>query len=391
MIFHTLAESGRFQLTMHHWAVSDAGSGADRKTAPKSKSRVLQSGAYHINFKNRMDSDAPDFLVEFLNYMLTITGRSVNTVQSYYLDLRTFFRFLMVYTGQAPLEKFHEINISPFTLEQLKKVRLSDLYAYLNFCMQTLNNGDQARARKASCLRSFFKYMQKMNYIADNPTKDLEMPSLQKRLPKHLTLDESIEMLEHVESSAPARDFCILTFFLNCGMRVSELVGINLSSIQEQALSIIGKGNKERIIYLNQACMEALKAYLDNERSKLKEIHDSDALFLSRNGNRISKRRVQQIVEYNLKKNGLFGYSTHKLRHTAATLLYQYGNVDIRVLKELLGHASLSTTEIYTHVSNEQVKEAVAKSPLKKIHPNISETTEKPHPDAQKNSSGEDQ
>ncbi len=207
-----------------------------------------------------------------------------------------------------------------------------------------------------------------MNYVKDNPTKDLEMPSIPKRLPKHLTLNESMNVLENVESDFPARDFCMLTFFLNCGMRVSELVSINLFSIQEQNLRIIGKGNKERSVFLNDSCMEALQNYM-TERQKITVIKEPNALFLSRNGSRISKRRVQQIVEYNLKKNGLFGYSTHKLRHTAATLLYQYGHVDIRILKELLGHASLSTTEIYTHVSNEQIEEAVSKSPLKSVHP----------------------
>ena len=339
-----------------------------KKNTGSKNGRILAGQGFSMDLRNKIDQDAPDYLREFLNYMLTIKGRSANTVESYYLDLRVFFRFLKVYQGIAPLDQFHEILISDFPLERIKKIRLPDIYAYLNFCMRTLGNGDQARARKSSCLRTFFKYLHKMNYIPENPTKDLELPAIKKRLPKHLTLNESIEVLEHVESDFPARDFCMLTFFLNCGMRVSELVGINISSIQENALRIIGKGNKERIVFLNQSCMNALSAHLE-ERRKLPEIKEIDALFLSRTGRRISKRRVQQIVEYNLKKNGLVGYSTHKLRHTAATLLYQHGYVDIRVLKELLGHASLSTTEIYTHVSNEQVADAVGKSPLQDADP----------------------
>ncbi|MEG0229357.1 MAG: tyrosine-type recombinase/integrase, partial [Oscillospiraceae bacterium] len=219
--------------------------------------------------------------------------------------------------------------------------------------------------RKVSALRTFYKYLTvKSNLLENNPVKELEIPSLKKSLPKYLSLNESVTLLENVSSSNKIRDFCILTLFLNCGMRLSELVGINLEDIKDNTLKLLGKGNKERIIYLNEQCINTIEEY---SKIRPKDTKEKNALFISKKGARLSKRRVQEIVTYNLEANGLNGYSTHKLRHTAATLLYQYGNVDINILKELLGHENLGTTQIYTHISNKQLEDASLKSPLKSV------------------------
>ena len=206
-------------------------------------------------------------------------------------------------------------------------------------------------------------------FLEENPALNLELPSVRKSMPKYLTLEQSLDLLNSVDGSMDSefqeRDYCILTLFLNCGMRLSELVGINLQDIRDNTLRLLGKGNKERIIYLNQTCMDAIADYL-SVRSRQEKIVDKQALFISQRGTRISARRVQMIVEMYLKKSGLggMGYSVHKLRHTAATLMYQYGQIDIRVLKDILGHVNLGTTEIYTHVSNTQMEHAADSNPL---------------------------
>lgn len=217
-----------------------------------------------------------------------------------------------------------------------------------------------------------------MNLIEENPAKNLEIPSGKKTLPKYLTLEQSVELLNAVDGSFKSRDYCMITLFVNCGMRLSELVGINLSDIRDNTLKLFGKGRKERIVYLNQACIDAVAAYL-NDRNKLKIIKDNNALFLTRNGTRIGNRGVEKIVEANLRKAGLsgMGISPHKLRHTAATIMYQYGNVDIRVLKEILGHVNVGTTEIYTHVSDKQLEKASQSTPLSNLKPKTDDDKDK--------------
>lgn len=203
-----------------------------------------------------------------------------------------------------------------------------------------------------------------MGLIEENPTKNLETPKKKKSLPKHLTLEESMKFLVTIGGVHKDRDFCIMTIFLNCGLRLSELCGLNFKDISENSIRVVGKGNKERIVYLNEACVNALNAYLKVRSNG--EVKDKNALFISRLKTRISPKTVQWIVKSNLEKAGLAGkgLSTHKLRHTAATLMYQHGGVDIRVLQEILGHESLSTTEIYTHISSTQLENAAKKSPL---------------------------
>ncbi|MCL2857922.1 MAG: tyrosine recombinase XerC [Oscillospiraceae bacterium] len=313
--------------------------------------------------------DAPKPLRDFLFYMLTIRGRSPRTVDAYYTDLRTFLRYLKTKAGkQGEHTDISNVSIADINAEALKKVSLSDVYDFLNYTMTERENGAKARARKVSSLRTFFNYLTvKEHLLEDNPLKHLELPSVKKTLPKHLTLEESIELMAAVDTKFPRRDYCILTLFLNCGMRLSELVGINLLDVRlgEGTVKILGKGSKERIAYLNEACVFAIEQHLQ-ERAEIMGAAKEKALFLSSRGRRISPRRVEQIVAQCLKAAGLEGqgYSPHKLRHTAATLLYQHGQVDIRVLKEILGHANLATTELYTHVSNKQIESAVHKSPL---------------------------
>ena len=319
-------------------------------------------------------ADAPKPLRDFLFYMLTIRGRSPRTVDAYYTDLRTFLRYIkarkiMGLALSGSDAEILEVDISDAGLELLRGVTLSDVYDFLNYVFTERDNNAKTRARKVSSLRSFFKYLTvKEHALEENPVKNLELPSVKKSLPKHLTLEESLELIAAAGSKYPRRDYCIITLLLGCGMRLSELVGINLQDIRDNTLRLLGKGNKERIVYLNEACLHALEEYRA-ERAAMPKAANSKALFLSSRGTRITPRRVQQIIEQRLKAAGLGGrgYSPHKLRHTAATLLYQHGKVDIRVLKEILGHANLATTELYTHVSDSQVEEAAAKSPLASV------------------------
>lgn len=324
-------------------------------------------------------SDCPAYLKEFLFYMITIRGRSRRTVDAYYIDLRTFLRYLKcvkIESGDpTDMDYFNSRCISDISIETLAALSLGDVYAFLNYTAENRENTAKTRSRKVSAIRSFFQYLtKKAGYLKRNPVEDLEVPADRKSVPRYLTLEESLELLTHIDPAASsyARDYCMVTLLLNCGMRLSELVGINLQDIrwEDKTLRLLGKGNKERIIYLNDACLKAIDAYMAIRRTPAKEAY-KNALFLSSQGTRISPRRVEQIVGNCLQQAGLSGrgYSPHKLRHTAATLMYQHGGVDIRVLKEILGHANLGTTEIYTHLSSTQMENAANSSPLSKITP----------------------
>ena len=317
-------------------------------------------------------NDCPLYLQDFLFYMETIKGRSERTVDGYYVDLRSFIRFLLIENGVVSNEiDYKDIKIADTSFDMIKNATRMDAMKFLSEFQRNHDNEAKARSRKVSAIRSFYKYLTvSSGKLSENPMLNLETPKLRKTLPKYLTLEQALELLTHVESSFTERDFCIITLFLNCGMRLSELCGINLNDIRDNQLKLLGKGNKERIVYLNDSCLLAIENYLKvlNSGEKVKRV-DKNALFLNINGKRISPRRVEQIVEHCLKEAGLdgMGISPHKLRHTAATLLYQDAGVDIRVLKELLGHESLSTTEIYTHVSNKQIEDASNRSPLRNV------------------------
>lgn len=324
--------------------------------------------------KKEIYYDAPKFLVDFLNYDEVIKNKSSSTVNEYYLDLTTFLRYIKLINGLTDMsEPFDRISINDVTIDLLKTITLSDLHSFLVYCKNDRSNNATTRARKVSTIRSFFKYLTShVNLLENNPAELLDAPKISTSLPKHLTLEESLELLNSVNSidnPNRARDYCIITLFLNCGLRLSELCNINLPDIKSDgSLTIVGKGNKERIVYLNEACLSALEDYLKVRPVEGVSAEHKNALFISRNKRRISNKTVQHIVYTALEKCGLDGkgLSTHKLRHTAATLMYQHGGVDVRTLQNILGHANLGTTQIYTHVSDNQIKSAIDANPLSK-------------------------
>ncbi|MCL2081273.1 MAG: tyrosine recombinase XerC [Oscillospiraceae bacterium] len=312
-----------------------------------------------MNYQN----GAPPVISRFLSYHETIKGHSKRTVDEYFYDLRIFFRFLKQHRGLSGGE-FDEIDISDVDLELVKTVTLQDIYAYMSFLSRERGQKQAARARKVASIRSFFKYLTlKAHLLDENPVIDLDSPKLQKTLPRYLKLDECIQLLDSVSGRFPARDYCILTLFLNCGLRVSELCGLNTGDIKDDSLRVLGKGSKERTVYLNDACLGAISAYMP-ERERLQPVNEK-ALFLSQKRNRIDRRTVHNIVKKHLAEAGLDSvrYSSHKLRHSAATLMLQNG-VDVRTLQELLGHENLNTTQIYTHIENTQLREAATANPL---------------------------
>ena len=318
----------------------------------------------------------PEFVNSFLDYSITILNKSPNSVKEYNYDIANFLKFMMIHFKLTNETDYEQIDITKFSEQDLKKITLSDIHSYVSHLAIDNKSKATTRARKISTIRIFFKYLsQKTNILEVNPAQNLETPKLEKRMPKYLSLDDSKKLLnaaDNQDNRNYKRDYAITTLFLNCGMRLSELVGINMNDIDfnECKMTVIGKGNKERTIYLNKSCMVAINDYISSRPPQSLIKRDSKnsekALFLSEQKKRISNRTVQAIINKELQQAGLDSknLSVHKLRHTAATLMYQYGNVDIRALQELLGHQSISTTEIYTHVSNDQVRNAVESNPL---------------------------
>ncbi|WP_312693611.1 tyrosine recombinase XerC [Caproiciproducens sp.] len=319
--------------------------------------------------KSEWLSEAPPIIKEFLGYVGTIKGKSPKTVAEYYLDLRTFFRYIkMSRKLVSPEIDFEKINISDIDLNLIKTITLTDVFEYMNYLSSERHNKASTRSRKVSSLRTFFKYLtNKTGKLAVNPVEELETPKQKKSLPKYLTLEQSLELLSKVGGSTKERDYCILILFLNCGMRLSELVSLNLSDVRHgtSTVRIVGKGNKERIVYLNDACIDAINRYIAVRPNNA--LVYKNALFISKQNKRISPKTVQYIVKKYLSEIELGNLSVHKLRHTAATLMYQHGHVDIRVLKDILGHENLGTTEIYTHLSDEQMANAAKANPLSKV------------------------
>lgn len=330
------------------------------------------------------DKKLPKLLRDYLNYNINL-NKSNNTINEYQYDLTRFLKYMKALEMSKKEINFDEIDISDIDSNFLKRIDSSDIYEYLSYLKTNLNNSATTRARKIASIKGFFRYLSvKVRVIEDNPAKEIETPKLDKTLPKYLTLNESQrllnkakegdkklygrskhqdkEMTEHQKYLA-IRDYAIVTLFLNCGMRLSELVGINISHIKfdEAILTVVGKGNKQRTVYLNKACLMAI-----NDYCKVRPVitgPDKDALFLSDRKKRISRRMVQTSIGQYLESAGLSGYSVHKLRHTAATLMYQNG-VDVRALQEILGHENIGTTEIYTHVDNYQIRQAIENNPL---------------------------
>ena len=321
-------------------------------------------------------------LRDFANYKLTIAGCSRSTVNEYMRDIRDFCQFLIAdRSGINPdSEEFVKISINQVDLAFLRSIEVMEIYNYLSFCDYSRGNKQNARARKLCAIRALFKYYCKTRMLIDNnPAEKVDSPKKQKSLPKHMTYEEAVYFIETVHNDTSQTDFirirnwCIVTLFLNCGMRLSELVGISLNDIDRflRSVRILGKGNKERILYFNDACRAALEEYIPLREEQKVATENENALFLSRLGKRIDVRMVQKMVYKYLDAAGLGnrGLSVHKLRHTAATLMYSKGGVDVRVLKEILGHEQLNTTQIYTHVSNSEVEAAMAKNPLAGLAP----------------------
>ena len=317
----------------------------------------------------------PDLLREFASYKQSIQGCSPKTVTEYLTDLRMFCRYLIVTRdGQKPCDELlKETPFAHLDLEFFASVTTVEIYEFLYYAGEGRGNANCAKSRKLCAVRMFYKYLTvKRGLLENSPAANIESPKQKRTLPKHLTVDESVALLSAVQEDTSSenrpRDYAILTLFLNCGFRLSELAGISFSDLDPQLRSVrvVGKGAKERIVYFNDACRDALENYIPIRRAMVPKPTDKDALFLSGQGRRISVKTVQWMVKKYLTAAGLEykHYSTHKLRHTAATLMYQTGRVDIRVLKDILGHEQLTTTQIYTHVSDKGMEQAMAENPL---------------------------
>lgn len=323
---------------------------------------------------NYISDDTPKILKDFLLYLDTVKNRSPRTIHEYYLDIRLFLRFILQ-ERKISNEPFNQILIKDVDLTLLKSITLLDAFNYSLFLAHersynNIKNDERqglsaaARARKLSAIKTFYNYLStKRHLIEVNPLAELELPKQQERLPVFLTLEESIKLLQAIQGNYKERDYCIIMLLLNCGLRVSELCNLNLSDIQGTTLTVIGKGNKERKLHLNDACIDSINEYLPRRIPST-----SNALFTSRHAKRIGRATVENMVKKYIRLAGLDEkkYSTHKLRHTAATLMYQNG-VDIRTLQDVLGHEHLDTTQIYTHVVDDNIKNASLQHPLAKI------------------------
>ena len=328
---------------------------------------------------NNYRDEAPQILCDFLSYHETIKAHSQKTVDEYFLDLRNFFRYMKQARDRSLRDTpWDEISIMDVDAAFVRAITLTDIYGYLTYLSRDRAQQQNSsrteyglsaatRARKIATLRSFFNYLtNKAHLLEDNPVKELDSPKLRKTLPRYLTLDESLDLLASVDGPHKERDYCILTIFLNCGLRISELIGLNLTDIQGDALRVLGKGSKVRIVYLNDACKAALERYLAVRRPV--SGRDQNALFLSSRNQRISRSNVHALVKKHLSQAGLDSaqYSSHKLRHTAATLMLQNG-VDVKAVQEVLGHEHLNTTQIYTHVDSDALQNAAQSNPLGQI------------------------
>ena len=324
-------------------------------------------------------TDCPQILRDFLTYHENIKGQSPRTISEYYLDIRMFLRFIRLMRNDMPLNTpLEDIPIKDIDLAFVGSITTSEVFDFLSYLAndRPLNPDSTyteygietvSRSRKLSAIKSFYKFLTvRTKQLQDNPVADLEYPKLRKSLPKYLTMSQASDLLQAVSGQNAKRDYAILMLFLNCGIRRSELVGLNLSDVYEDRIRVVGKGNKERIVYFGSACHKAIESYME-ERNKL-VLTDNRALFASRNGNRISTTAVHRLVEKALLKAGLDAtqISAHKLRHTAATMMLS-GGVDVRTVQEVLGHENLNTTQIYTHIENTELKLAAEANPLSKL------------------------
>jgi len=324
-------------------------------------------------------SDCPQIVRDFLVYHETIKGQSQRTISEYYLDIRMFLRFIKLMRNDMPIHTvLEDIDIKSIDLEFIRQITSSDVFDFLSYLAndRAINPesaspeygiDSSARARKLSAIKSFYKYLTvRTKQLAENPVADLEYPKLRKSLPKYLTIEQSASLLRAVAGQNEKRDYAILMLFLNCGIRRSELVGLNISDVYEDRIRVVGKGNKERFVYFGAACRKAIDAYLPERQKKV--LSDNRALFGSRDGNRISVTAVHRLVKKHMLSAGLDAtqFSAHKLRHTAATMMLS-GGVDVKTVQEVLGHENLNTTQIYTHIENTELKLAAEANPLSKL------------------------
>lgn len=315
--------------------------------------------------------DCPMVLRNFLNYHETIKGQSKLTISEYYLDLRMFLRFMKLMRNEMPLDTpLEDIPIKDIDTNFLESITTSEVLDFLSYLSSERSDHGieaSARARKLSAIKSFYKYLTiRTKLIVENPVADLEYPKLRKSLPKYLSMEQSAALLQAVSGPNAKRDYAILMLFLNCGIRRSELVGLNITDVYEDRIRVVGKGNKERFVYFGTPCRKAIDAYLVERNKKI--LTDNKALFGSRNHNRISTDAVHQLVKKALLQAGLDStqFSAHKLRHTAATMMLS-GGVDVKTVQEVLGHENLNTTQIYTHIENSELKVAAQANPLSKL------------------------
>ncbi len=320
----------------------------------------------------------PRFLRDYANYLSGVDGKSEKTICEYLLDLRTFFRFFIMTRDELdlPMDELEKISIHDLTLSDAAEVDTQMIVNFIAYTRNERKNNSSTRNRKLSAIKSFFRHVHNKKHLIDrNPAADIDGIQKSKTLSKYLTVDEAVRLLEAVnsdsESKTRQRDYSIIALFLNTGMRLSELCGLNLESFDPEItfVKVLGKGSKERIIFLNNAARDAVMSYM-RQRLDPRYIRTSDhAFFLSGRQTRISPKTVQWMVNKYLNVAGLGskGYSVHKLRHTAATLMYQSGKVDIRVLKDILGHEQLNTTQIYTHLVSKNLEEAMDNNPLSDV------------------------
>lgn len=316
-------------------------------------------------------SDMPPIVIEYFNYLETIRNKASNTIIAYQKDLRIFFRYMLIYKGKIDNYEnieFKDIDISNISIEFIKSIKLSDFYAFLSYSEKVRHNTAKTRSREVTCLRSFFNYMKtKAKVIEDNPALELEIPKVGKREPLYLTVDECMQVLNSLDKKKKnyLRDYCILIIFLNCGLRLDELCNMKLSDINNETVRVIGKGNKERIIPLTNSCITAINEYITNREEEKIPKEFRDYVFISNRGLPINPRTVEILVKKHISNAGLGNkYTPHKLRHTAATMIYKYGDQDIKSLQQILGHSNIATTEIYTHIDDEDIKRNINSNPL---------------------------
>lgn len=312
-------------------------------------------------------NDNPRILNLFLNYLLGICGYSMHTIQAYNSDLRQFFNFIKEY-NHLPIE------IQNFNIFILLQVNKHDVIAFLVSLNFNNNNNPYTRQRKLSAIRSFYKWLLSTypaGHQKENPTKTI--PNIEKliRIPRHLSIQQAKEIqniftLENTKY--PQRNNAILSLFLNTGLRAGELIGINIKDInfKDKTILVYGKGHKERKVYFSDSCKQKILNYINYRNRKEKVVDISAPLFINRFGKRIGIDGIEDVCAKAYKLMGLenYGYTTHTLRHTAATLMYIYVTQDILLIKNFLGHITVISTEIYTHTYNEKLKEAVNKHPL---------------------------